>query len=278
MDEAYNATINILSQYFKDIRTNLEEVEPKPNNSTDISPVENLDYYSAIEYRNRVCKIERNVQTLKHIVVSRFNQNIDSIINGARNSFGKISFYTLYPSEILLSYDTNRLNECSIYLLNTVPLYTPDKNILQLSYYADNEIKNIIKILDIEMIKVSQIQTLKIPAENNKDVVISELIGNLNYVKNVVNEISIGKWKIDEVIVQTKMLIEKHIESVETQESIGKGVAYGLLVSSGAVLLGTIILSIILLVVRDFMSALIDTATNTDGMLKKLSGMDIEQA
>ena len=187
--------------------------------------------------------------------------------------------------------DIELLKNSSQFLNFKISSYSPDPIVKDLALKADVKLQDIISMLnnELEILKAlnkprvfsyQRQQTDNtasvIPQNKDKNVIISELIKNLQEIKGLVNNTSTSKWNIDLEIGKAKESIRSYVENIHEKENALKIQATMLLPPAGGYLLGAIISALILLVIRDFMSAVIDTATNTGGMLKKLSGMDVE--
>ena len=82
----------------------------------------------------------------------------------------------------------------------------------------------------------------------------------------------IKEWTIDQEIASAQKSAKEARINILTEISIAKQRANTLVISMAELITASLTIALLLLVIRDFMSAVIDTASNTGGMLNKLTG------
>jgi hypothetical protein len=257
-------------------------------------------------------KADAVVKQMKSEYVGTCNELIDALDNAAKGALRNItpkqsekyeSSYQgsqdmeeqgieldcLYDSLAFERSDLARLKKAAEFMSDNLAEYTPDKQAHDIGKDAGAHITKILGLIEEERSAESFGQTLKevrresIESEQptrsdkgtkGKESLVAEYISNLNYCRKAVSQVALNHWKVDGILSELQRLITLHENQVDEYVVKEKGRALktvlGALISFGVALVS----ALLLLVFRDFLSATIDIAMNTDeacNLLKRLS-------
>lgn len=99
---------------------------------------------------------------------------------------------------------------------------------------------------------------------------LNEYLEFLSNIRSTVSLLVTQDWEIDKMLSEAKEKTTGEIEKRQAQLRLLSAEIVSKIVSGASFLFGSIISALILLILRDFLSAIIDTAINTGGILNKM--------
>ena len=252
-----------------------------------------------------------SVASLKQQCIAKIQENLEQMISGSRssllsitalssqtrppNSTASMSYRTarriplLFVDGVVSDTDVELLKQCSEFLKLQVRNYTPSTTAQNLANHADTELHVLIVFLvnqfeAFKQSKGSSVNAITLPSTatspatpTEQELRIRQFISYLQQIESDVESIIGKEWVIDQEIKNAlRMSREAHANILseiaaakQRAKENGKQMVIWIVTSLVAALL--------LLVVRDFMSALIDSASNTGGMLDLMTPKDSDK-
>jgi hypothetical protein len=241
------------------------------------------------------------VQSLKDNMLLEFSSSISTMITATEKALvtgssssvrkridwtGTVADEGLFTSGALTSKDLETLRSVGVFLRDKTASYSPSRRAQGLARAADRGLQDVIEMIEGEL-QAGERERKYFRGHNQgrpssaagvgeKQQLIGEFIDILVACRDTVAKITLADWRIDGVITTARTAIHAHLEKSREEMALLRQLRSESIIGAAAKLLGSLIVAILLLVIRDFMSALIDTATNTRGMLERLSGADVE--
>ncbi|MBT3192573.1 MAG: hypothetical protein HN341_08460 [Verrucomicrobia bacterium] len=241
------------------------------------------------------------VQSLKDNMLFEFSSSISTMITAtgkalvtrSGSSLSKRTDWTehvadqgLFTSGAITSKDLETLRSVGVFLRDKTASYSPSRRAQDLAQAADKGLQGVIEMIEGELQDGererqrfrgrNQSQPSSAAGVGEKTQLIGEFMDLLFACRDTVTKITLADWRIDGVIATARTAVNAHYAESREEMALLRQLRSKSITDAVAKLLGSLIVAILLLVIRDFMAAVIDTATNTRGMLERLSGADVE--
>lgn len=249
-----------------------------------------------------ITQMAASVSTFKQQCMSKIQANLEKIIAGSQSA---LPINTKSTNPTLLAYHKNAtrpqllfvdgvvsdtdieiLKQCGDFLKLQVRNYTPSTSAQTLAVKADADLRVLIAFL------MNQLQALRDSREiitmptstqiaqvnpTEQEMRIREFLSYLQRIEEAVESVIAKEWVVDREMASARKtaqearlnILREIADANRRAKECGKQMVIWVVISLVAALL--------LLVIRDFMSALIDTAANTGGMLDLLTPKDSDK-
>jgi hypothetical protein len=173
----------------------------------------------------------------------------------------------LYVSEAFKESDLDRLDSVAKFMSEGIATYTPNKRAQEMGRDAGIHIENILKLIENEYAKEAwsqvqeQLSTKSTPS--NKEALIEEYIVKLNYCRETVRNLALKGWKIDVQLEKLRSQLDYHESRINEHVVAERADARKAAAVAILTFVVAYVVALLLLVLRDFLAATIDTATNT---------------
>jgi hypothetical protein len=192
----------------------------------------------------------------------------------------------IYDSEVLTKDTFEELQSVSSFLATQVSRYTPSKDAQRLANNASTNLQVIIELM-IADIKAGALRENSLPqledsnsavtqSPSEREALIREFIRRIELSASIVKQNGLKGWRLDRAIDEAQGACTEAIAERKQALAALKNAAWTNLAYGGMFLLAAVVSSLLLMVVRDFMAAVIDTAANTREMADRLSATTIE--
>ncbi len=228
------------------------------------------------------------IPTMKSAYLSQFNENIDKLSSAARTKLSQIapdkisslprrSWGRLYSDSIATERNAvNELKSASDFLQNRVQYYSPSEVARSAGLQAN---RNIIAALGIYQEDLKTFESAQkssqwessapISAQNRSQAeILDEFLEYLSEIRFYANRYLLDEWAVEQTISSAAIKLKDKISSISEYKSI----RVGILTDGAKAFLYCLGLAVLFLVIRDFLSAAIDTAQNTSAMKDSLRG------
>jgi len=193
----------------------------------------------------------------------------------------------LFVDGAISEHDVELLRQCGEFLKLRVQNYTPSTSAQTLARNADTDLRVLIVFLmnQLQSLQESK-EVIVIPAsptvapvtDTEKEGRIREFVSYLQRIEETIGYVIDKEWVIDHEIEtarknaqdeRTRILIRIAHTKEHAKECAEQAIKW---------VGGSLLAALLLLAIRDFMSALIDTAANTGGMLNLLTSKDTDKS
>jgi hypothetical protein len=206
----------------------------------------------------------------------------------ASSPFASTPIDHIYEPEVITADSVRSLRDVSEFLANKISYYTPSGDARNLAAQANLNLIAIIDLLEAER-KAYLREDFTVPLVNNpepiaqrsptkQEALIREFISCLRQVVGIVKENTLEGWRLDTALKDTKTACQAARSERTIEITRLKMEGWNLFTTGARTLLLSILASVLLLVLRDFMSAVIDTAANTGEMAKRLSSLVVDES
>ena len=249
------------------------------------------------DFESALQQMSTDVSNLKHQSILRIQENLEKLLTGSLSALPTPSTplsaptptilkavehpFLLFADSEVFEKDILILKQCSDFLRLRVRSYTPSEKAQTLAINTDTNLQVLIDFLmnqtqaikaskAIIMVSSSSRITAETPSEREERI--REFILYLQRIEAAVEYVMIKEWTIDQEIASAQKSAKEARINILTEISIAKQRANTLVISMAELITASLTIALLLLVIREFMSAVIDTASNTGGMLNKLTG------
>lgn len=244
---------------------------------------------------------QTTVRLLRGGILLEFDSSIEAMIRAAEKALGpgshesvskradwtsSMAYKGLFTSGAIASKDLETLRSVGVFLRDKTASYSPSRKAQDLALAADKGLQDVIKLIEGELQAGERAERRFRGRDQNrrgmasgrgeKTQLIKDFIEILSTSRATAISITLMDWKIDGVIAAARTGTSDHYAELREEMASLRQLRYRSITDAVVKLLGSLIVAILLLVIRDFMSAVIDTATNTRGMLERLSGAEVE--
>lgn len=229
------------------------------------------------------------IPTMKTAFLSQFNENIDKLISAARTKLSQIAPETkplyatksrgrLYSDSIATERNAaNELRNASYFLLNRVQYYSPSEAAHNAALLANTNITAALGIYQSDLKTFELVQessqlesTAPISAQQRPQAeILGEFIDNLWDIRFNANRYLLDEWAVEQTLSSAAIKLKNKISAISELE----GIRVDIWTTAAKSFLYCLGLAVLFLVIRDFLSAAIDTAQNTSVMKDSLHGI-----
>lgn len=199
----------------------------------------------------------------------------------------------LYEEPATVKFSDKPLEECQSFLANRVASFTPSQDAKRLAMQASEALGVLDSLLASEVTKYSKKSSAAVGqslSDYNKEDAqqmassgnlpkrerISQFINILADCRMAVRETIVSGWRVDsEIEIAEKRIADYRREKAETINSLN-GIAMVQLLLGLRYLLVSVLAAVLVLIIRDFLAALVDTAVNTGVMAEKLRSLVVD--
>jgi len=192
----------------------------------------------------------------------------------------------LYDPLFLTEERLTELRSLYGFLDGQVTRYTPSKDALALAEKANADLQIIIDLMAADL-KANQVHGRSLPefeqqeapivrTASEQDMLIRDFVGKLELALGIVKGNGLQKWRLDTTLNEARSACNNEVSARAAEVDRLKAQCWVSIKWGGAVLLVSLVVSLLLLALRDFMSAVIDTASNTGEMVDRLSKLTTE--
>lgn len=230
------------------------------------------------------------IPAMKTALLSQFNENIDKLSSAARTKLSQIAPETkplyatksrgrLYSDSIVMERNaTNELKNASDFLLNRVQYYSPSEAAHSAALLANMNITAALGIYQSDLKTFELVQessqfesSAPISAQQRPQAeILGEFIDNLWDIRFNANRYLLDEWSVEHTLSDAAKILKGKISDISELEHI----RIGILTGGATSLLYCLGLAVLFLVIRDFLSAAIDTAQNTSAMKDSIRGIN----
>lgn len=182
----------------------------------------------------------------------------------SQNNFNKFNTSSLYIKSFFDEESVLSLNGTANFLMHGVKNYTDSKQTQSLASKAGEQVRRMITVLGVNTNYQDDKNTSSDKNAENQEALILSYMGKLNYCLDVISNVALSNWAVDQEIRRVK-------EEIVSKERAAKQRAAEVMLSAKVqfflalkVLFGALIAAFLLLVIREFLSAIIDIACNTE--------------
>ena len=248
-------------------------------------------------------QISGHVSSLKQQSVAKIRENLDKLITGSQSALPVKAHFPqtkqlvyrknmehkplLFVDGAISENDVEALRQCGEFLKLRVQNYTPSTSAQVLARSVDADLRVLIVFLmnQLQSVKESK-EVIIIPAtptsapatETEREAHIREFVSSLQRIEETIGSVIGQTWVVDHEIEFAKKNAQEEYDKILTEITNAKSYARecgGQAIKWGVT---SLIIALLLLAIRDFMSALIDTAANTGGMLNLMTPKDNNQS
>ena len=280
-----------------------------PNGKRAKLSLKEMDDFEAV-----IAQMSGNVAKMRQQCVSKLRENIEQILAGSRAALppdAPSETATLNPRPTVIhrnvqhmpllfvngavSYDdVEILKVWSGFLESKLPSYTPSAKAQTLAVRANVDLQVLIVFLmkQLDLLRQSKEIIVTTPATVNAPVAatgnapvtaserenrIREFISLLQRYEDSIEGVIAKEWVVDRELEAAQTTAQAIKANIFLQIAEAKSRAVSAAIDMGRWIVGSFIAALLLLVVRDFMSAVIDTAANTGGMLDLMTPKDSDK-
>jgi len=251
------------------------------------------------DFESIIGQMSGNVSQLRQRSISKLRESIDQMIAGSRASLPPQNsspiqrqmptqrttrhLPLLFVDGSISSTDVEMLKLWSGFLELKIRSYTPSANAQTLATRANVDLQALIVFLmkQIDLLTQSKAFVITTPAVNNEPINpnerenrIREFMSLLQRFEDSIDDVIAKEWVIDRELETAKKSAQDAKATIHRRIDEAKQQAVRNAIDMARWIVGALIAALLLLVARDFMSALIATAANTGGILEKLAPND----
>lgn len=284
--------------------TKFTDIPMPSENNFPISETATLSPYELERYARFLQEACTTRDAFKKLAVATIQDSVTALINASQDalprntssprirqsptppSSGNAAAYYLYEETALTVESIQLLKGASHFLANQIGYYTPSVEAQKLASAANLNLQAIAGLMEKERNAYRHSSFSESPAPaaealaprspSKQEALISEFISYLNQVKDLVSEKALKGWRLDNALRETQEAC-RQAQAERSQEirSLKDRASSAFLLGALALFI-SVLISVLLLIVRDFMSAVIDTAANTGEMVKRLSLLTVD--
>jgi hypothetical protein len=236
-----------------------------------------------------VKQYERDLQLLKQVFLEKFNENIDTLSKAARSELARVSphaspLQNTFSGTMLFG-DKIRTQKTaqdtfayiSDFLKTRVQYYSPSETAQRIALQADKDVavavaiyKSDLKVLETERNSLKSRSSAHISAQQrSQGDLLKEFIEYLSNIHFSANHYLLNDWEIENTFTNVSSKLDRKLAHISNL----KAHRIALLKSGALSFLYCLGISLICLVIRDFLSAAIDTAQNTSATNNALQSL-----
>lgn len=254
------------------------------------------------DFESVIGQMSGNVSQLRQRSISKLRESIDQMIAGSRAALPPQNsppiqrqmptqrtarhLPLLFVDGSISSADVEMLKLWSGFLELRIRSYTPSANAQTLATRANVDLQALIVFLmkQIDLLTQSKAFVIATPVVNNEPINpnerenrIREFMSLLQRFEDSIDDVIAKEWVIDRELETAKKSAQDAKAAIHRRIDEAKQQAVRNAIDMARWIVGALIAALLLLVARDFMSALIDTAANTGGILEKLAPSDSDE-
>lgn len=225
----------------------------------------------------------------KDSMLHDFNQQIDVLIAAARSALAEASLHrqpetaTIRRAQVYdkasLAYDSReRLDDAQRFLDSGIRSYTPSSNAHATAAAASRNLQAAKRIYETDLAHLRSMEsilrrerTMPLPEQPQLDLLL-EFIRRLNEVKSEVQTILLNNWQAEFALSRVEQRVQDRLDRIAELRGEVRAMGLGMLWNFARL----VVAGVLLLILRDFLSAAIDTAKNTQAISKSLESSQIE--
>ena len=237
-----------------------------------------------------VAEYHKQLPSLKSAILETFTTQISGLEDAARSRLGQLSPQKtatplpatrtrLYAASALSRQSLAAVQSVSQFLDKGVPYYTPSEPALVAAKTADANVRQVVEVYERDLAAMQQSRDSSLTTQNPtastpkpQVEMIAEFLDRIQTARAIVHDTLGDEWVVELSLEAAGQACRKHFDAVKSLQ-MALQVAYRESIKQLLLFLG---ISTLLLVVRDFLSAAIDTAQNTGVMRDSLAGSDVK--
>ena len=267
--------------------------EVRKGNSALLS-LKEIDDFEAV-----IGQISRNVAQLRQQSIAKLRESVDQMLAASRAALppqsiplAKVPAVThrsqrhlplLFVDGAVTTSDVETLKLWSGFLDEKLQNYTQSASAKNLAVRANVNLQSLIVFLmkQLDLFRQSKEVIITAPTAKNEPVTpterenrIREFMSILQRFEDSIEDVMAKEWVVDRELENAKKMAQAAKAGIHLRIAEEKQRAASSAIEMIRWIVGSLVASLLLLVARDFMSALIDTAANTAGILDKLVVVD----